>query len=183
MKTEKKTGCYCDKEAYHELICGRLIPECNHCDIPMSECSYFIHRFQDKEVPTKTWKDYLLGFFTSVVFIFLTTSLYAMQPQDFAKKYETYAERIEYHSVNGHLFKTFYYYKWKSNLTNEKGETTYKSEVEENPTAWMITGAVMTEIGILFMPLICTEMVENVPCTVYLSDSPQFKHVMPEREI
>ena len=106
-----------------------------------------------------------------------------MEPQEFAKKYEGYSVKIEYHSVNGTLFKTFFYHKWKSKITKEDGKTTYSNEIEENPTAWMITGAVLTEMGVLFMPLVCTEMVENAPQTVYLRKCTQFKNKMPERSV
>ncbi len=180
---EYKVGCLCDKNQYHEVISGRIQCNCAFCDIPIEKCDYWIYRSKDREITEKNWKDYLLGFFCSLAIIFLSTSLYAMQPIDFAKKYESYAERIEYRNVNGTTYKTYYYHAWKAEIKDEDGTTTYKREIEESPTAWMITAPVYTEIGILFMPLVCTEMVEGVPTTVYLNDSPKFKNKMPEREV
>ena len=179
---EKKVGCLMDKALYHEIISGRIQCNCAFCDIPMSKCEYWIHRREDKKKKTETWKDCLLGFLTGVI-ILCSISCYAQNPQEFAKKYESYSTRIEYHSVNGTLFKTFFYHKWKSEITNKDGKTTYSNEVEEAPIAWMITGAVMTEIGIMFLPLVCTEMVDNAPKTVYLGDYEQFRKKMPEREV
>jgi len=56
-QTDEK-GC-CPAENYEEIYTKKV--DCFHCNIPLSECSYWIARSKDKEIKRDDYGCYLLG--------------------------------------------------------------------------------------------------------------------------